>query len=1275
MNIRTPLSLATALSVAASVILFAAHPARAQGTAFTYNGRLNDTGGPANGLYDISFGVFAVNAGGIPLTALITNSATPVSNGLFTARLDFGGGIFTGPDRWLELAVRTNGIGGFTILLPRQELAPSPYAIMANTASNVLGSVPAGQLSGTLSPAQLPPVVLTNNASGVILGGAFAGSFAGDGSALTNFNASQLTSGTVPDARLASNIARTNQVWSVNGNAGTSSANFLGTTDNQALELRANGSRALRLAPNANAPIVIGGYSGNTASSAGATVGGGGQSGAINNVANQWGTIAGGRANTASGSDSTVAGGSGNTASGQNAAVAGGGGNSASGDYSFIAGGTSGTAAGTASVALGGFNNIANANYSLAGGSAARANHPGTFVWADNSSFSGFSSTGTNQFLIRAIGGVGIGKNNPSSALDVAGTVAASLFNGGGAGLTNLNAAQLTSGVVPAAALGNAWQIGGNTGTSPAGNFVGTADNQPIEFRVNNARALRLEPNANGAPNFIAGAPVNSVQPGTSGATIAGGGATNYFGTAYTNSVTADFATVSGGRQNNAASFASSIGGGQGNVNVGGLSAIGGGWNNLIQSNPQAATIAGGEFNLIQSSGQALTIGGGGYNTNFAAGGTIGGGANNLIQSNATWATIPGGSLNNVAAGSGSIGGGYGNTVPASGSYAAISGGQNNNANGANSFVGGGQGNYAGGAYSAIAGGQNNTVTPSATASAINGGYNNYAGGTYSAMAGGYGNYAGNFMDAVGGGNANTASGGNSAVAGGTQNRASGNSSIVGGGGYNLAGGTYGTVGGGYQNNAAGYAAAVSGGLQNTNLGQFGTIPGGDQNLATNSAFASGHRAKAQTTGSFVWADSTDADFSSTANNQFLIRASGGVGIGKANPATALDVAGTVTATSFSGSGAGLTNVWQMNGNSGTAAGVNFLGTSDNQPLELKVNSVRALRLEPSTGTPNLIGGYSGNFASSGIVGGTIAGGGASGATNKVSAIFAAVGGGIGNSAGGSYATVGGGSQNSAVGAYSVVPGGNNNFASGQYSFAAGQFADALHDGAFVWADSTIGNFPSTGNDQFLIRAAGGVGIGKNNPSSALDVSGTVTATGFSGNGSGLTNLNGAQINTGTVNSNQIASNAITVDKLAPRAVGTNVAAGGVAMSASSGLASGSTGADVTNLIVTITSTGRPVFVGLIPDGSTTNDSMIECDRPNQETDATLAITRDSNVISRHQMELVAAGTPSSQLDLPPGAFFTIDVPAAGAHTYRFRVLVATASMTVRYVKLVAYEL
>jgi hypothetical protein len=106
------------------------------------------------------------------------------------------------------------------------------------------------------------------------------------------------------------------------------------------------------------------------------------------------------------------------------------------------------------------------------------------------------------------------------------------------------------------------------------------------------------------------------------------------------------------------------------------------------------------------------------------------------------------------------------------------------------------------------------------------------------------------------------------------------------------------------------------------------------------------------------------------------------------------------------------------------------------------------------------------------------------------------VAGGYYNTASGIAATVSGGSANTASGISATVPGGQDNQATGASSLAAGNGARAMHDGTFVWADATGGNFASTSNHQFLIRAAGGVGIGTNNPAgAALAVNGLVTST------------------------------------------------------------------------------------------------------------------------------------------------------------------------------------
>src|SRR6266702_3050720 len=210
----------------------------AQGTAFTYQGRLVENGAAANGLYDLSFSAWVAASGPSQAGGTLSTNGVPVSNGLFTVTLDFGPGIFTGPDRWLEIGVRTNGTGVFATLAPRQKLTATPYAI---TASNLTGVVPNAGVGGTYSSA----VTLSNPAN----------SFTGNGGGLSNVNA--LTLGGIGN----------NGFWRTTGNAGTTAGpSFLGTTDNQPLEIHVNGTRALRIETGGGASAsLIGGYFQNNA--------------------------------------------------------------------------------------------------------------------------------------------------------------------------------------------------------------------------------------------------------------------------------------------------------------------------------------------------------------------------------------------------------------------------------------------------------------------------------------------------------------------------------------------------------------------------------------------------------------------------------------------------------------------------------------------------------------------------------------------------------------------------------------------------------------------------------------------------------------------------------------------------------------------------------------------------------------------------------------------------------------------------------------------------
>jgi hypothetical protein len=378
--------------------LLFAHGALAQSTTFTYQGRLNWNGQAASGLYDFLFSVMDAEVGGVIINGSVATNGVGVTNGLFTVLINPGVGVFTGPPRWLDILVRTNGGSSFTPLSPRQLITSTPYAIRAGDAATA-ASVGAGAV-GT-SALQTGAV-----------------------------DSARIADGTITLADLSGPLG-TNTFWRLNGNGGTSpGANFVGTMDNQPLELRVNNTRALRLEPNATSPNVVGGFSGNIVSNgnAGAVIAGGGFGPTnMNRVAGSHSTVGGGYNNEARLGSATVGGGDNNFAGNDRATVGGGFKNRATGLLSTVGGGDSNEAIGQGATVPGGRLNVAGGNFSLAAGQNAKATNSSTFVWADGSA-GNFGSTANNQFLIRAAGGVGIGLNNPAAALDVNGRIKAAEF-------------------------------------------------------------------------------------------------------------------------------------------------------------------------------------------------------------------------------------------------------------------------------------------------------------------------------------------------------------------------------------------------------------------------------------------------------------------------------------------------------------------------------------------------------------------------------------------------------------------------------------------------------------------------------------------------------------------------------------------------------------------------------------------------------------------------------------------------------------------------------
>ena len=433
--------------------------AHAQGTAFTYQGRLNSSGSNYTGSAEFQTTLWDAASGG---NAVATNSPASiivgVTNGLFILPLDFATN-FPGAARWLQLDVRT-AIGPFTTLAPRQALTPTPYAITA------------GNVTGAVNLTQLPAAVLTNGAGGVNL----TGTFTGNGANVTNVNADTL------------NKISSGNFWQLGGN-NVANGQFLGSTNNQPVEFRANNQTGLRLINNgSNAVNVVGGWSGNAVAAdvVGAVIAGGGagnySGGSYTNLIDSgsvFSTVGGGAQNViqTNSFESTIGGGGGNTIqpnshtstigggyvntiqpnsydstigggfqntiqpSSYDSTIGGGYQNTiqpnsvvstigggyvntiqTNATYSTIGGGYLNTIQPNSffSAIPGGANNTAG-SYAFAAGNRAKAVNTGAFVWGDSQD-ADFSSTAANQFLVRAAGGVGINTTNPVVPLTVQGS-------------------------------------------------------------------------------------------------------------------------------------------------------------------------------------------------------------------------------------------------------------------------------------------------------------------------------------------------------------------------------------------------------------------------------------------------------------------------------------------------------------------------------------------------------------------------------------------------------------------------------------------------------------------------------------------------------------------------------------------------------------------------------------------------------------------------------------------------------------------------------------
>jgi len=445
------------------------------GTAISYQGQLLDGGEPADGQYDLRFILYDAATDGTAHAGPVAVPDVQVTNGLFTAEVDFGSDVFLGRACWLEISVKPSGsTADHAVLEPRQPLSATPYALFAlNGNEGPQGPAGVEGLQGPEGPQGLPGAVGADGLTGL--------------QGPTGPEGSQGPQGeTGPEGPAGSADA-----WSRTGNGGTKlPLNFLGTTDNVPFEIKVNRLRALRIEDNGDssdvgtahdgAPNLIGGSPFNSvgAGAVGVTIAGGGATdyaglscpnsvlsdfgalggGLCNNIwenspysmiaggryngIHTWadgGFIGGGRQNDimdeayyctiAGGGENdigrhayygVIVGGERNSLAdyASRSTIGGGSGNHIDpyADHSAIGGGSGNAIVDNASYATipGGRANSAT-SYSFAAGRRAKAVHQGAFVWADSTD-ADFSSDQDNQFKVGANGGANIVGNGGFTA-------------------------------------------------------------------------------------------------------------------------------------------------------------------------------------------------------------------------------------------------------------------------------------------------------------------------------------------------------------------------------------------------------------------------------------------------------------------------------------------------------------------------------------------------------------------------------------------------------------------------------------------------------------------------------------------------------------------------------------------------------------------------------------------------------------------------------------------------------------------------------------------
>ncbi len=284
-------------------------------------------------------------------------------------------------------------------------------------------------------------------------------------------------------------------------------------------------------------------------------------------------------------------------------------------------------------------------------------------------------------------------------------------------------------------------------------------------------------------------------------------------------------------------------GGGTGNTATSDDSFVGGGSGNSVGGDSENGFIGGGSSNAIsdESEGGAIITGTSNQITGESENSVIVAGASNIIKNESQNSSIGAGRFNQIDIDDDDDG---------------------------ESFIGAGEYNYIKSIRCVIPAGYSNTISNNADENIIGSGENNFI------------QYAKNNGIVTGKNNRITGSGGNStdyaSIAGGENNKILSDYGFIGGGANNQVSNEYSSVAGGEYNYVSGKYSAILGGASNTVSGDYSMAFGYQSQASSNYTVAIGRRAVADNQGAFVFADNTDAELNSSADNRMEMRFSGG---------------------------------------------------------------------------------------------------------------------------------------------------------------------------------------------------------------------------------------------------------------------------------------------------------------------------------------------------------------------------------------------------------------